>query len=214
MEGKTKHQLGKEHTTEKPELLSGWEKFRFSGTDLGLTVMDYWRFQFSNLIDNLGFVAEFLIAQVLSKDEPDNCNGFTIFDIGYRGQRIEVKATSYWQSWKKSHTISEQRTFSIRKTHVDYQNSKSEKKRQNDIYVFCVDDGRNKETSNPLNLENWTFYVVPTKVINELFDNQKTLSLNRLKQIDKYGVGLSYDKLKDCIDCIINEMEFSNQMPL
>ena len=65
MEQKTKHQLGKEHTTEKPELLYGNEPFKYDGIDLGFNVMNYWRFQFSNLIDNLGFVAEFLIAQAL-----------------------------------------------------------------------------------------------------------------------------------------------------
>ena len=126
MAEKTKHQLGKEHTTERPELLSGNEPFKQNDVELGFNVMDYWRFQFSNLVDNLGFVAEFLIAQALSKDEPDNCNGWTVYDLGYRGKRIEVKATSYYQSWKASHIICEQRTFSIRKTYVDYQNSTSE----------------------------------------------------------------------------------------
>lgn len=205
MEEKTKHQLGKEHTTERPELLSGNEAFKHNGVELGFNVMDFWPFQFSNLIDNLGFVAEFLIAQALRKDEPDNCMGFTLYDIDYRGKKIEVKATSYYQAFKASHIISEHRVFSIRKTHVEYQNSKSELARQNDIYIFCVDEGKDKETSNPLNLENWTFYVIPTKVINNLFDNQKTLSLKRLTQIEKYGVGLTYDKLKATIDEIIDD---------
>lgn len=204
MEEKTKHQLGKEHTTERIELLNGNERFTHNGNDLGLSVMDYWKFQFSNLIDNLGFVAEFLIAQALNKDEPDNCMGFTLYDIDYRGRRIEVKATSYYQAFKKSHIISEHRVFSIRKTHIEYQNSKSPLARQNDIYIFCLDKGRTKETANPLNLENWDFYVVPTKVINEQFGNQKTLSLKRLIKIEKYGVGLTYDKLKETINAIID----------
>lgn len=208
MEEKTRHQLGKEHTTEKSELLCGYEKFRFNGEDLGLNVMDYWQFQFSNLIDYLGSVAEFLVAKALSKDDPDNANGWTLFDIGYRGKRIEVKATSYYQSWKESHIISEHRVFSIRKTHVDYQNSKSDMARQNDVYIFCLETEKppKGESANPLNLENWTFYVVPTIVINDLFGDQKTLSLNRLKQIEKYGVAMSYDRIKENVDKIIDDM--------
>ena len=63
MEVKTKQKSGKEHNMEKPELLSGNEKFCLNGIELGFTVRDYWQFQFSNLIDNLGYVAEFLVAK-------------------------------------------------------------------------------------------------------------------------------------------------------
>ena len=205
MEEKTKHQLGKEHTTERPELLSGNEPFKKNDVELGFNVADYWRLQFSNLIDNLGFVAEFLIAQALSKDEPDNCNGWTVYDLGYRGKRIEVKATSYWQSWKKSHIISEIRNFSIRKTYLDYQNNKSEKARQNDIYIFCLDKGKTKEAANPLNLDNWDFYVVPTKVINDTFGDQKVLSLKRLKELSPYNKELTWNDIKKAVDDIIDD---------
>ena len=205
MEEITKHQLGKEHTTERPKLLSGNEPFKQNGVELGFNVMDYWRFQFSNLVDNLGFVAEFLIAQALNKDEPDNCNGWTVYDLGYRGKRIEVKATSYWQSWKKSHIISETRNFSIKKTYVDYQNNKSEKARQNDIYIFCLDKGKTEKKANPLNLENWDFYVVPTKYINVTFGDQKTLSLKRLKGLKPYNKEIMWNEIKKVVDDIIDD---------
>jgi hypothetical protein len=41
MEEKTKHQLGKEHTTERPELLSGNEPFKKNDVELGFNVADY-----------------------------------------------------------------------------------------------------------------------------------------------------------------------------
>lgn len=208
MEEKINHQFGKEHSKDKPELLSGNEKFRFNGSDLGLSVIDYWQFQFSNLIDNLGYVAEFLVAKALAKDEPENCNGWTLFDTMYRGKRIEVKSTSYWQSWKKSHAISEQRVFSIRKTHVEYQNSKADLARQNDIYIFCIDVGRTKESANPLYLENWQFYVIPTKVIDEKCGDQKTISLNRVRELYGNKQGLSYDQLKGAVDKAIEDIRY------
>ena len=203
-----KGKTGKEHTTEKIDLLSGDEKFYLNGSDLGLSVIDYWQFQFSNLIDNLGYVAEFLVAKALAKDEPENCNGWTLFDTMYRGKRIEVKSTSYWQSWKKSHAISEQRVFSIRKTHVEYQNSKAYLARQNDIYIFCIDIGRTQDSANPLNLENWQFYVIPTKVIDEKCGDQKTISLNRVRELYGNKQGLSYDQLKGAVDKAIEDIRY------
>ena len=163
------------------KLLNGNEKFRLNGREL-----------------------DFSVLKALRKGLPDNCNGWTVYDLNYRGKRIEVKATSYWQSWKKSHAISEQRTFSIRKTYVDYQNNKSEKERQNDIYIFCLDKGREEKSSNPLNLENWTFFVVPTSVINDSFGDQKVLSLNKIKTIERYGEELTYGQIKETVDCIID----------
>lgn len=207
MKETTKRQQGKEQSAEKSELLSGNERFSLNGSDLGLSVKDYWQFQFSNLIDNLGYVAEFLVAKALEKGEPDNCNGWSLFDAQYKGKRIEVKASSYWQSWKKSHAISEQRIYSIRKTHVEYQNSKTELARQNDIYIFCIDMGRTEESANPLNLENWQFYVIPTKVIDKNCKDQKTISLNRIRQLWGNDIGLTYIQIKDAVDKIITELE-------
>lgn len=200
---KTKHQIGKEHSHEIIDLLSGYEKFMFYNIEQGFSVKDYWQFQFSNMIDNLGYVAEFLIAKALGKEKPENCNGWTVYDLEYEGKRIEVKATSYYQSWKESHAISEQRTFSIRKTHVKYQDSATEMIRQNDIYIFCLLNGKTKEEANPLKLENWEFYIVPTSVINELCGNQKTISLGRIQKITGMQEGISYDRIKQEVDLAI-----------
>ena len=124
----------------------------------------------------------------------------------YRGKRIEVKSTSYWQSWKKSHAISEQRVFSIRKTHVEYQNSKADLVRQNDIYIFCIDIGRTHESANPLNFENWQFYVIPTNVIDDKCGDQKTISLNRVRELYGNKQGLSYNQLKEAVDKAIDNI--------
>lgn len=184
----------------KFELLKGNERFILHGKELDLKICDFWSFQFSNLIDNLGYVAEFLVAKALGKDFPDNCDGWTPYDIYYNRTRIEVKATSYYQSWKKENEVSEKRNFSIRKTNNSETN---EIARQNDIYVFCVDEGRDVLSANPLNLDNWTFYVVPTSVINEKCGDQKTISLQKITQLDNYRKKLSFEGIKDAIDFII-----------
>lgn len=183
------------------KLLTGNERFSLHGKELDFSVLDFWRFEFSNLIDILGYVAEFLVAKALWKEIPDNCKGWTPFDINYKNIRIEVKATSYYQAWREDEGVSEQRSFSIRKTH----DKNGELIRQNDIYVFCVDEGRDFQSSDPLNLDNWTFYVVPTSIINEKCRDQKKIGLNRIKHLDSvYGKSISYDQIKPTIDSWIH----------
>lgn len=88
---------------------------------------------------------------------------------------------------------------------MDYQNNKSEKARQNDIYIFCLDKGKTEEKANPLNLENWDFYVVPTKYINVTFGDQKILSLKRLKGLKPYNKEITWNEIKKVVDDIIDD---------
>jgi hypothetical protein len=39
---------------------------------------------------------------------------------------------------------------------------------------------KDQATVDPLNLDQWTFYVLPTRVLNEVLGNQKTVALSRL----------------------------------
>lgn len=187
------------------ELLSGNEKFMLNGSETTLTVKDFWQFQFSNLMDSLGFVAEFLVAKALNKDKPENSIGWTVYDLEYCGKRIEVKTTSYYHSFNPKDFASEQRVFSIRKTHVGYKQTETELARQNDIYVFCVDVGRSKESANPLNLDNWRFYVVPTAIIDKYCKDQKTVSLKRIQKITGLEEGITYDRIKQEVDYLIKK---------
>ncbi len=56
-----------------------------------------------------------------------------------------------------------------------------------------------------MNLENWVFYVVPTKVINEIFGDQKVLSLKKLKELKPYNKELTWNDIKKVVDEIIND---------
>ena len=206
MEETTKFDRGKNQKMNYIEpLKAGNELFSFlNGNSIGYCVSDFWRFMFSNLYDIQGDVAEYLVAMALGKELPDNRNGWTPFDIWYRGKRIEVKSTAYFQLWKESEDISEVRTFSIQKTHVQNQNKKTPKERQNDIYVFCINNGRNYIDANPIILDHWKFFVVPTSKINtECKDNMK-ISLGRVKELSNMGEGINYFKIKEKIDFIID----------
>lgn len=213
-------------------LLNGTEVFTLKDEKAGFNVLDFWRFQFSNLSDIQGRVGEFLVAMALKKETPDNNNGWTLWDINYREKRIEVKTTAYYQPWRYSkvyikqrwekdtklednqeHNYSEQRTFGITKSRDPKDN---EFKRMNDIYVFVLNKGKNKEDADPLKLENWEFYIIPTFIIDKECRNNKTISLGKvkklIKQVPSFSDGLSYDKIKDAVDNAVNiiNVKFTN----
>jgi hypothetical protein len=58
------------------------------------------------------------------------------------------------------------------------------KKRQADVYVFCLLRHKDKKTINPLDLSQWTFYVVFTQKIEKVFPNIRSLTLSRLKKLN------------------------------
>ena len=53
-------------------LLSGSESFTISNQPAGFSVIDFWRFQFSNLSDMQGEVGEFVVSMALGNRIPDN----------------------------------------------------------------------------------------------------------------------------------------------
>lgn len=95
--------------------------------------------------------------------------------------KIEVKSTAYVQSWSQKKLSSIQ--FSIQPTQgwdATSNTYSSERVRQSDIYVFCVLSHKNKKTIDPLNLDQWEFYVIDTDRLNRSVGSQKRIMLSRL----------------------------------
>ena len=173
------------------------------GESLGITMLDFWKYQYSNIYDMQEYIAEFIVGKALGISEPMNRDGWTLWDIDYKGKRIEVKQTSYYHSWQEkiaNGKISQQRTFSITPAFTRYKDSTTSYERQNDIYVFCLNTGINETESYPLDMANWEFYVVPTNVINDnCAPKQKTISLGKVR---KQAPLTRYEELKNVIDSI------------
>ena len=170
---------------------------------LGITMLDFWKYQYSNIYDMQEYIAEFIVGKALGIDEPMNRDGWTLWDIDYGGKRIEVKQTSYYHSWQEkiaNGKISQKRTFSITPAFTRYKDSTTSYERQNDIYVFCLNTGINETESYPLDMANWEFYVVPTSVINEnCTPAQKSISLGKVRKLAPLT---KYEELKNVIDSI------------
>ena len=128
-------------------------------------------------------LAEFIVASAVG------CIGSTrkewdAFDIETSERiKVEVKSGAYIQSWSQKKLSSIQ--FGIRPTQgwdATSNTYSTESMRQSDVYVFCVLSHQNKETIDPLNLDQWVFYVIATETLNRLVGNQNTIVPSRLKQ--------------------------------
>lgn len=101
-------------------------------------------------------------------------------DLG--GTRIEVKSAANVQSWHQdSHS---KITFSTRAAHADDADTNKvvpEKKRQADVYVFCLLAHKDKQTVDPLCVDQWQFYVLPTSALDARTRSQYAITLKSLE---------------------------------
>jgi hypothetical protein len=56
---------------------------------------------------------------------------------------------------------------------------------------------KDKKTVNPLNLNQWNFYIIDTKILNSERTNQKTITLSSLLELNPEK--LDYSGLEDSI---------------
>ena len=188
------------------ELLNGNEYFTCHGKETELNVLGFWSYAFSNIMDKEDEIAEYLVASALGMNAPTNKLYWTLYDILYKDTRIEVKQSSYYHPWTT------ERSKSLKFDIAPRDGSERTEPfceaglhRQNDIYVFCIVDGGSFENSNPLNLDAWNFYVVPTSRINEKFSQtQKSTSLSVIE--NQFSDCLcKYDELKLKVDELIKK---------
>ncbi|WP_195985134.1 hypothetical protein [Clostridium sp. D33t1_170424_F3] len=76
------------------------------------------------------------------------------------------------------------------------------KKRQADVYVFCVHNHVEQKTANPLDLKQWNFYLLSTRILNEKAGNQKSITLSSLLKIG--AISCDYVELHEKIIDIVD----------
>jgi len=162
-------------------------------TSTGIKLNEFWSWSSSDILNNSlrGIFAEFIVASDLKITKANRVE-WDAYDLLLDDKiKIEVKS-SYIQSWKQAKISNI--SFGIRSTIPDNTVSKvssRERKRQSDVYVFCLLAHKDQNTVNPLNMEQWEFYVLNTEVLNERLPKQKTIVLNSLLKLNptkcKYG---------------------------
>jgi hypothetical protein len=165
---------------------SGNEKFHRDGKSLGFDLLGFWQWATSDLLSNAtrGILAEYIVAHAVGDSDTARTEWNPFDAIAENRVRIEVKSAAYIQSWHQDKYS--RITFSTRPTLAWDSRTNlltTERKRQSDVYVFCLLDHKDQSTVDPLNLSQWRFFVVSTEKLNAELGEQKSLGLNRLLQI-------------------------------
>lgn len=165
---------------------TGDEPIKFRGKDTGLRLRDFWSWGFSDLLDNTlrGSYAEFIVAAALGIDLSEARVNWEPWDLTFRDSiRVEVKSCSYLQAWEQ--TRPSDIKFSIRPA-IRWTATggwAGEQRRQSDVYVFCLFTEKDSAVADPMRLDSWAFYVLPTRVLDGHCGEQKSISLNSLLKL-------------------------------
>lgn len=182
---------------------TGQEPFHIDGRPLEhqLSLLDFWQWACSDLVENTfrGALAEFYVASALGCLD---ClrDSLSCHDLITKDEvTIQVKSAAYLQSWYQK-TYSAIRFDIEPKMAFDANTGVSEKvaKRHSTLYVFCLNNHKDKTTLDPLNLDQWIFYVMPTKLLEEKVPALKQLSLDMLLKLGPSES--SYQSLKKTIE--------------
>lgn len=170
---------------------TGNERFRMGTKDLDSDILSFWQWSASDLISNSlrGLLAEYLVALDLGvTDQPRvEWNAYDLlkeYNDTKKKVRIEVKSAAYLQTWPQ------QRLSTIRFGIAPRQGWDAEtgawwldKRRYSDAYVFCLLASKDMKTIDPLDLNQWQFFVLPTGVLDSRLPTQKTVGLSRLRSL-------------------------------
>ena len=169
-----------------PRRLTGSEALHADGTDLKAFLIHFWQWADSDLRSNVtrGRFAEYLVARDLGVAHGVRSDWLSHDITAADKTRIEVKSAAYVQSWfqKRPSPIS----FDIRPTlswDPDTGEYGDARRRQSDVYVFCLLHEQDETKLDPLNVAHWRFFILPTRVLDQNCPDQKTLSLRKLQSL-------------------------------
>lgn len=180
---------------------TGTERFTISGQETDFSLLQYWRWSASDVLGNTarGVLAEYIVATALGIADGVRDEWAPYDLISPNGIKIEVKSAAYLQSWhQKKYSVI---TFGIQESHAwnPQTNKRSQElKRQSDVYVFCLLAHKDKATIDPLNLDQWRFFVLPRQVLDDKLGNQKTLGLNSLLKLNP--VETAHDGIREAVE--------------
>ena len=128
-----------EHPPLNAEQRSGDEQFTSGGRAVGASVVDFWRWSTSDLVDNAtrGILAEFVVSLALGGATRPRGTWDSYDLVTDSGTKIEVKSACRWQSWHQEKPSA--LTFGIQPTQAWSQETgkfEKETRRQADVYVL------------------------------------------------------------------------------
>ena len=151
-----------------------------------LRLKQFWQWSASDLMSNAtrGILAEFLVAAAIGQADGVRSE-WDAYDLQTTsGLKLEVKSSAYLQSWHQRDFS--KITFSIPATRAwNAQTNRyaSHAQRQADVYVFALLHHKEQDTINPLDLAQWTFFVISRKRLEGARPKRKSVALGQLLKI-------------------------------
>ena len=172
--------------------LTGNENFWFDGMPLGFLLCDFWAWSSSDLLKGTlrGALAEFIVATAIGVDTSEAHEDLYPYDLtmpcsGMDDCKIEVKSSAYVNSG--AHVGPSEISFRCGRSRRTERGKEvlpaEEARRASDVYVFCLQFCRDRAEVDPLNLDQWLFYVLPTATFEDKCPNRKTISLPGLHKL-------------------------------
>lgn len=179
----------------------------FTDTDaqqpLPITVLDYWRWAAADLIGNInrGILAEYLVATAIgATHEPrDPWAPYDLIDPN--GVTIEVKSAAYVQAWDQRKQAPLNFVVKATRTMTGDPVADAIPGRRSKVWVFAVLHHKDQDTINPLDLTQWTFYVLPTWFLDRRVRSQHSIALKSIRN-SEFGEAFAYGQLAEAITTI------------
>jgi hypothetical protein len=171
------------------------------------TVLDFWRWRYSDLINNAtrGELAEFIVALSLGLPIDEPCDRWNKFDLLYHRCRIQVKSAAYHQRWRQE-AISKI-VFQIG-TSLGWDAATNKQDtvaaRHADAYVLCLLAEKDRSLVDPMDWSQWLFWVVPVEFLAARKRSQHSITEKSLRK--EVGNPIGADGIKQAMDAIVKQL--------
>jgi hypothetical protein len=146
-----------------------------------------------------GVLAEYLVSRALRTKADGVREEWASYDLTTdNGTKVEVKSAGYLQSWHQeqlsriSFVVPKRRPWDASTNKLGDVSA-----RQADVYVFAMLAHQDKTTVDPMDLSQWTFFVLPTAVLDERTRSQHSITLPTLARLR--GRAVDFSGLRDAV---------------
>ena len=134
-----------------------------------------------------GAFAEYLVACAIDGKGNGRVNWDKYDLTSKEGITVEIKTSAYIQTWGQDRLSTIRLGIAETKGYDSETNTyEIDKKRQAQVYVFCIHYEIDQDNVNPLDTRQWDFYVLASKIINGNKDYSKASSIS-LNPLIKWG---------------------------
>lgn len=180
---------------------SGRERFRDGTADLGFDLESFWQWSSSNLLSNSmrGVLAEYLVARALRANPEGVREEWASYDLAFEGGiKVEVKSAGYLQSWHQKQLSRISFVVQKRRPWASATNELGAVAARNaDVYVFALLAHQDKTTVDPMDVSQWSFFVLPTSTLDGRTRSQHSITLPTLLRL--CGRSVDFDGLREAV---------------